>query len=175
MDISASVFWCFGNSRAPNLKELYVDKLVLGVDAYDVGKSRGSESIASLWGTFPRLLGVLMGEELGKAIGEDIPSRQTSFLSILRGRVKLISYEPANKGLLGVLSPRALLAMTPVEVCLPERWLFVALKESLLESLEKAALVGAPPALIARLLGCHFPSEHHQGLTRENLMAEVRT
>ena len=75
--------------------------------------------MASPCGKLTRLLGVFVGDELGKAMGDELPSGNV-LRSVTNRRAR--KHGPANKGVLvlfGVLRPRALLAITPLrgELC----------------------------------------------------------
>ena len=70
--------------------------------------------MASVCGKLARFLGVFVGDELGKAIGDELASEH-ALLSVYMKRPAW-KRGPANKGVLalfGVLKPRALLAITP--------------------------------------------------------------
>lgn len=75
------------------------------------GKSSGSESRGPSEGNSTRLRGVFAGDELGKAIGDELPAVKKG-QGILKASKR--RYLPANKGVLfGVLRPTALLAVIP--------------------------------------------------------------
>lgn len=72
MYITTSISRCFGGSGTCH-SLLYL-RAQTEQSTHDDGKSRGSESMASVCGKFTRLLDVFVGDELGKAMGDELAS-----------------------------------------------------------------------------------------------------